>query len=296
MDINNTHKAGFVNIIGKPNVGKSTIMNSMVGERLSIITSKAQTTRHRIHGIVNGNDYQIIYSDTPGILEPRYKLQESMLKTARSALSDADIMLFVTEVDHEPSSETDIVEKLQKMDIPVILVLNKVDLCNQEKLDFLHDQWADLLPKALFLPVSAIKNFNLENLFRIILEKLPYSPPYFAKDSITDKSERFFTGEIIREKILLNYKQEIPYSVEIEVEEFHEEPKIIRIRAVIFVERETQKGIIIGNQGKMIKKTGTDARIEMEKFFDKKVFLELFVKVKKDWRNNDRMLKSFGYR
>jgi len=296
MKTDSKHKAGFVNIIGKPNVGKSTLMNSMIGQKLSIITSKAQTTRHRIHGIVNGDDYQIIYSDTPGILEPKYKLQESMLKSARTAFTDADIILFVTEVAHSPEKETATIEKLNKTKSPVILVLNKIDLCTQEKLEEVFAEWGQHVPNAIIVPVSALNNFNLDNLFKLILDKLPYSPPYYDKDSLTDKTERFFAGEIIREKILFNYQQEVPYSVEIEIEEFHEEEKILRMRAVIYVERDSQKGIIIGNKGGKIKKTGTDARKEMEIFFDKKVFLELFVKVKKDWRNNDKFLKSFGYR
>ena len=296
MKTDSKHKAGFVNIIGKPNVGKSTLMNSMIGQKLSIITSKAQTTRHRIHGIVNGDDYQIIYSDTPGILEPKYKLQESMLKSARTAFTDADIILFVTEVAHSPEKETATIEKLNKTKSPVILVLNKIDLCTQEKLEEVFAKWGQHVPNAIIVPVSALNNFNLDNLFKLILDKLPYSPQYYDKDSLTDKTERFFAGEIIREKILFNYQQEVPYSVEIEIEEFHEEEKILRMRAVIYVERDSQKGIIIGNKGGKIKKTGTDARKEMEIFFDKKVFLELFVKVKKDWRNNDKFLKSFGYR
>ncbi|HYW95566.1 MAG TPA: GTPase Era [Bacteroidales bacterium] len=296
MNTTSTHKAGFVNIVGNPNVGKSTIMNRMVGEKLSIITSKAQTTRHRIHGIVNGDDFQIVYSDTPGILTPKYKLQENMLKAARSALVDADILIYVTDVTEEPGLREDIAGKLQKSGLPVILVLNKVDLCNQEKVEQLFTEWSAVLPDAGFVPMSATEGFNLDRLFNLILEKLPENPPFYSKDLITDKSERFFAGEIIREKILLFYQQEIPYSVEIEIEEFKDTPKIIRIRTVIYVERDTQKGILIGKAGSSLKKTGTEARKEMEKFFGKKVFLELFVKVRKDWRNNDRMLKSFGYR
>ena len=295
MDSTGQHKAGFVNIMGSPNVGKSTIMNAMVGEKLSIITSKAQTTRHRIHGIVNGDDFQIIYSDTPGILDPKYKLQENMLKSARSALSDADIIIYVTEPDEQPGAQTDFMDKIRDMKIPVILALNKIDLCNQEKLEELHEKWISILPNALFIPLSATEKFNIDVILKLILENLPYSPPYYSKEDITDRSERFFTSEIIREKILLNYQQEIPYSVEIEVEEFKEEKTIIRIRAIIYVERDSQKGIIIGNKGEAIKKTGTMARLDMEKFFAKKVFLELYVKVRKDWRNNERMLKNFGY-
>ncbi len=296
MTTENMHKAGFVNIIGNPNVGKSTIMNAMVGEKLSIITSKAQTTRHRIHGIVNGDDFQIVYSDTPGILTPHYKLQESMLKAARSALSDADILIYVTDVTEEPVVKPGFSEALQHPGVPLILVLNKIDLCDQQKVDTLFEAWTALLPEAVFLPLSALKNFNTDRLFSLILEKLPENQPFYPKDSITDKSERFFAAEIIREKVLLNYRQEIPYSVEIEIEEFHDTPELVRIRSVIYVERETQKGIIIGKGGLSLKKTGTEARLEMEKFFGKKVFLELYVKVRKDWRNNDRMLRSFGYR
>lgn len=296
MDTGTTHKAGFVNIVGNPNVGKSTIMNRMVGEKLSIITSKAQTTRHRIHGIVNGDDFQIVYSDTPGILTPKYKLQENMLKAARSALLDADILIYVTDITEEPGLREDIAGKLHNAGLPIILVLNKVDLCDQEKVKQLFTDWSAVLPGAEFVPMSATEGFNLDRLFNLILEKLPENPPFYSKDSITDKSERFFAGEIIREKILLYYRQEIPYSVEIEIEEFKDTPKIIHIRSVIYVERDTQKGIIIGKAGSSLKKTGTEARKEMEKFFGKKVFLELFVKVRKDWRNNDRMLKGFGYR
>jgi len=295
-DGSNAHKSGFVNIIGSPNVGKSTLMNALVGEKLSIITSKAQTTRNRIHGIVNGDDFQIVYSDTPGILKPKYRLQESMLKSARSALIDADIILFVTEVREEPSEELPFIPRLKKADAPVLLVMNKIDLTTQEGLENLRREWEKLLPDSVFIAVSALEKFNLENLFREIMEKLPESPPYYTKEDLTDKSDRFFTGEIIREKILKNYQKEIPYSVEIEVEEFKEEENIIRIRAIIFVERDTQKGIIIGHQGKAIKKTGTDARKDLESFFSKKIYLELFVKVRKDWRNNDSDLKRFGYR
>lgn len=290
------HRSGFVNILGRPNVGKSTLMNSLVGEKLSIITSKAQTTRHRIHGIVNGEDFQIVYSDTPGLLNPKYKLQENMLKAARSALEDADIILYMTEIDEYPSEEMPFIPKLKKYNVPVLLVMNKIDLGNEEKLTELQKRWEEILPNAEFIAVSALLKFNIDNLFRAIFEKLPYGPPYYSKEDLTDKSERFFVGEIIREKILLNYKQEIPYSVEVEVEEFKESKEIIRIRSVIYVERDSQKGIIIGNAGKAIKKTGMDARKDMEEFLGKKVYLELFVKVKKDWRNNENMLRKFGYR
>jgi GTPase len=289
------HKAGFVNILGKPNVGKSTLMNALVGEKLSIITSKAQTTRHRIMGIVNGDDFQIVYSDTPGILKPNYKLQEIMLKSARSAMEDADIILFVTEVWDKAEEENEIIETLKLTDIPVILVLNKIDSSSQEKVDDLLKKWNTVLPKAHLLAVSALHGHNITGLLSLILEKLPENPPYFPKDELTDKSERFFASEIIREKILLNYRQELPYATEIDIEAFKDEEKIVRISAVIYVERETQKGIIIGNKGLALKKTGTEARLDMENFFGKKVFLELFVKVRKDWRNNDRMLRQFGY-
>ena len=290
------HKAGFVNIIGKPNVGKSTLMNSLVGEKLSIITSKAQTTRHRIHGIVNGEDFQIVYADTPGILTPKYKLQESMLRASRSALTDADIILYVTDVNENPGLLPEFEDELHATKTPVILVLNKIDLCTQEKVEALYEAWTAILPNSQFIPVSATENFNIDRLFELILDRLPASPPFYPKDSISDKSERFFASEIIREKVLMNYRQEIPYSVEIEMEEFHDNAEIIRMRAVIYVERDSQKGIIIGKGGTSLKKTGTEARIDMEKFFGKKVFLEVYVKVRKDWRNNDRMLKGFGYR
>jgi GTP-binding protein Era len=289
------HRSGFVNILGRPNVGKSTLMNSLVGEKISIITSKAQTTRHRIHGIVNGEDFQIVYSDTPGLLNPRYKLQENMLKAARSALEDADIILYMTEINEEPSEEMPFINKIKHTEVPTLLVMNKVDLGSEDKLSELQARWEEILPNAEFIAVSALLNFNIENLFKSIYEKLPEGPPYYPKEDLTDKSERFFVGEIIREKILLNYKQEIPYAVEIEVEEFKESEDIIRIRSIIYVERDSQKGIIIGNAGKAIKKTGIDSRKDIEDFFGKKVFLELFVKVKKDWRNNDNMLRQFGY-
>ncbi|MFZ5939376.1 MAG: GTPase Era [Bacteroidota bacterium] len=290
------HKSGFVNIIGKPNVGKSTLMNAMVGEKLAIVTSKAQTTRHRINGIVNTEDYQIVFSDTPGILVPAYKLQETMYKAAQSALKDADVIIYMTEAGESPDPANDFLVKLSKMKIPVLLVINKIDLSNPEKLDGLTEIWGQVLPKAEIIPVSALEKFNIQYLFRRITELLPEAPPYFPKDALTDKSERFFTGEIIREKILLNYKKEIPYSVEIEIESFKEEEAIIRIRALIYVEKESQKGIIIGHQGSALKKVGQESRLEMEQFFNKKVYLELNVKVKKDWRNNELQLKKFGYR
>jgi GTPase len=291
-----THKSGFVNIIGNPNVGKSTIMNALVGERLSIITSKAQTTRHRIMGIVNGEDFQIVYSDTPGILKPSYKLQEVMLKFVDNAFTDADIILYVTDVVETAEKNEKYLGKLNKLKIPVIVLINKIDLIDQEKLESLTESWHELLPKAEILPVSAIKSVNLGLLFDKILKILPEAPPYYPKDALTDKSERFFAAEIIREKILMNYKKEIPYSIEVEIESYKEEQGINRIRAVIYVMRDSQKGIIIGHQGKMIKKTGTEAREDIERFINKKVYLELFVKVRKDWRDQSSQLKKFGYR
>ncbi len=290
------HKSGFVNIIGSPNVGKSTLMNAMVGEKLSIITAKAQTTRHRIQGIVNGEDFQIVYSDTPGILDPKYKLQETMLRTAKSALVDADVILYVTEVREDPEQLSEITNKLAKIKIPVILVLNKIDKSNQEVVEKLVEMWATILPEARILPISAIEKFNLDGLFKMIMEFLPEGPAFYSKDELTDKTERFFAGEILREKILLNYQQEIPYSTEVEIETFKVEERLIRIGAVIYVERDSQKGILIGNKGAAIKMVGTQARIEMEAFFGQRVFLEMFVKVRKDWRNNENALKNFGYR
>ncbi len=290
------HRAGFVNILGRPNVGKSTLLNAMVGEKLSIITTKAQTTRHRIHGIVNGENYQVIFSDTPGIILPRYKLQEVMLKTARAALTDGDIFLYITEIAEEPEKEEFFIEKLNRKKVPVILVINKIDLSNQTTLEKRVEQWQAILPVAEIFPVSALKKFNIENLFMRILELLPESPPFYPKDILTDKSERFIAAEIIREKILMHYQQEIPYSVEIEIESFKEENKLIRILAVIHVEKESQKGILIGHKGESLKRIGRESRLEMEQFFNKRIFLELFVKVQKDWRNNDRKLKNFGYR
>ncbi|MPQ48758.1 GTPase Era [Marinifilum sp. N1E240] len=289
------HKSGFVNIIGNPNVGKSTLMNNLVGERISIITSKSQTTRHRIKGIVNGDDFQIVYSDTPGVLKPNYKLQESMMKFSTSALVDADIILYVTDVVETIDKNEDFLKKVQNTDKPVILILNKIDLTNQEKLVEMMDVWKEKLPKAEIFPMSAKENFNVSNLFDRILELLPEGPPYFAKDEMTDLPSRFFVNEIIREKVLTNYEKEIPYAVEVEVEEFKDEPKIINIMAVINVERTSQKGIIIGHQGKALKKVGTEARKDMEAFFGKKVFLKLYVKVAKDWRNKENKLKGFGY-
>jgi GTP-binding protein Era len=271
-------------------------MNAMVGEKLSIITSRAQTTRHRIHGILNAPAYQVIFSDTPGILDPGYKLQETMLKAARSALVDADILIYLTEMGESPDPADPFLQKVAKAKVPVLLVINKIDLSNQEKVKKCLEEWDRILPRAEKIPISALENFNVDTVFRRILDLLPESPPYYPKDALTDKSERFFVGEMIREKILLQYKQEIPYAVEVEVESFKEEQKLIRISALIYVERESQKGILIGNQGKALKKVGKEARLDMEDFFRKKVFLELRVKVKKDWRNNERFIKDFGYR
>lgn len=289
------HKAGYVNIIGKPNVGKSTLMNAMVGEKLSIITSKAQTTRHRIHGILNTPEYQVIFSDTPGILDPNYKMQESMLKAARSALVDADVLIYMTEIGENPDPIDPFLMKVAKAKVPVLLIINKIDTSDQEKVNAAMEMWDEILPKAEKIPISALKKFNVTSIFNRILELLPESPPYYPKDALTDKSERFFVGEMIREKILLFYKKEIPYAVEVEIESFKEEAKLIRIRALIYVERESQKGILIGNEGKAMKRVGRESRLDMESFFQKKVFLELQVKVKKDWRNNDRFIKNFGY-
>ena len=281
------HKSGFVNIVGNPNVGKSTLMNALVGERISIITSKAQTTRHRILGIVNGDDFQIVYSDTPGVLKPNYRLQESMLNFSRSALTDADVLLYVTDVFDAYEKNIDFIEKVNLNTAPLLLIINKIDLIDEEKLVALVEKWKTLTPRAEIYPVSAIEKFNIEP---------PESPAFFDKDQLTDKSERFFVTEIIREKILLNYDKEIPYSVEVEVEQFKEEGNLLRINAVIYAERDSQKGIIIGHGGKSLKKVGTEARKDLEAFFEKKVFLELFVKVEKDWRNKDTKLKGFGYK
>lgn len=289
------HKAGFVNIIGNPNVGKSTLMNSLVGEKLSIITPKAQTTRHRIMGIVNGEEFQIVYSDTPGIIKPGYKLQEAMMKFVGTAIIDADIILYVTDVKESPEKNSDYIQKVNQANVPVILLINKIDLSNQEELETLVQKWHELVPLAQILPVSAISGFNLSLVLKRIIELLPESPPYFPKDELTDKPERFFASEIIREKIFLNYQQEIPYSIEVQIEEFHDTPRLLRINAVILVVRDSQKSIIIGKKGSALKKTATQARLDMEKFFDKKVFLEVFVKVSKDWRDKDSALKSFGY-
>lgn len=289
------HKSGFVNIIGNPNVGKSTLMNALVGENLSIITSKSQTTRHRIMGIVSGNDFQIVYSDTPGIIKPKYRLQSSMMKFVNTAIGDADVIIYVTDVIEKNDKNIEYIERLNKIDIPVILVINKIDLTIQPVLEILVEQWKTLLPKALIYPVSALEKFNLENIFSKILELIPEAPAYYEKDSLTDKNLRFFASEIIREKILLCYQKEIPYCVEVDIEKFDEDKALYGIEAVIYVARESQKGIIIGHGGKALKRVGTEARKEMEAFFDRKVFLKLFVKVDPDWRDNEQQLKRFGY-
>ena len=289
------HKAGFVNIVGNPNVGKSTLMNRLVGEKISIITSKSQTTRHRIKGIVNTDDYQIVFSDTPGVVKPSYKMQEYMLEFSKSALVDADIILYVTDVVENIEKNLDFIDKVNKSDIPVLLVINKIDLTTQEKLEALFDKWKSLIPRAEIFPLSATENFNVDNLYKRIVELLPEGEPFFPKDELTDLPSRFFVNEIIREKILQYYDKEVPYSVEVEVEEFKEDDKRINIMAVIYVERSSQKGIIIGSQGEALKKVGTQARLDIEAFFGKKEFLNLYVKVLKDWRNKDSELKNFGY-
>ena len=289
------HKAGFVNIVGNPNVGKSTLMNALVGEKISIITSKAQTTRHRILGIVNGEDFQIVYSDTPGVLKPNYKMQEAMLEFSKSALTDADVLLYVTDVVDRPEKNAKFVKMVNASSAPVILVINKIDQIDQEQLEKKVEEWKSIIPRAEILPMAALHKFNLEPLLRRIKELLPESPPFFDKDQLTDKPARFFVTEIIREKILLNYDKEIPYSVEVEVERFKEEENIIRINALIYVERDSQKGIIIGRGGKSLKHIGIEARKDIEAFFDKQVYLELYVKVEKDWRSKDDKLRQFGY-
>lgn len=289
------HKAGFVNIVGNPNVGKSTLMNQLVGEKISIATFKAQTTRHRIMGIVNTDDMQIVFSDTPGVLKPNYKMQEMMLHFSESALADADILLYVTDVVENPEKNVDFLGKVGKMDIPVILLINKIDESDQKKLVELVERWHSLLPKAEILPISAKNKFGIDVLMKRIQELLPESPAYFDKNQLTDKPAKFFVTEIIREKILRYYDKEIPYSVEVVVERFKEETKQININAVIYVERDSQKGIIIGHQGMALKKVSTEARKSLERFFDKKIYLETFVKVDKDWRNSQKELNNFGY-
>jgi GTPase len=289
------HKAGFVNIVGNPNVGKSTLMNALVGEKLSIITKKMQTTRHRIKGIVNGDDFQIVYSDTPGILKPGYKLQETMMKFVDMALIDADVILFVTDVVERPGKNPEYIDRIRKSNVPVLILINKIDLSNQDEVNKLFDYWNEVFSGAGIYPVSAKEKFNLDPVFQRILELLPESPALFGKDALTDRDERFFMKEIIREKILLNYQQEVPYSVEVDVESFKEKEEIIHVRAVIYVSRDSQKGIIIGKGGSMLKKVGSEARLDAEEFFGKKIFLELFVKVAKDWRDKEKQLRNFGY-
>ena len=288
------HKAGFVNIVGNPNVGKSTLMNQLVGERISTATFKAQTTRHRIMGILNTEEMQIVFSDTPGVLKPNYKMQEAMLQFSESALQDADVLLYVTDTVEKPDKNSDFLEKVQKMDVPILLLINKIDLSDQQKLTNQVEEWAKVLPNAEIIPISASNKFNIDVVLKRIKDLLPDSPPYFGKDQWTDKPARFFVTEIIREKILLYYDKEIPYSVEVVVEQFKEEDKI-SIDTVIYVERESQKGIIIGHQGVALKKVSTEARKALEKFFNKTIFLKTFVKVDKDWRNSDKELKNFGY-
>ena len=290
-----SHRAGFVNIIGNPNVGKSTLMNAFVGEKLSIITSKAQTTRHRILGIVNGDDFQVVLSDTPGIIKPAYELQESMMGFVKSALEDADVLIYMVEIGEKVLKDEDFFNKITNSKIPVLLLLNKIDNSNQEQLEEQSEYWQQKVPNAEFFPISALTGFHVKEVFKRILDLLPESPAFFSKDQLTDKPERFFINEAIREKILLHYKKEIPYAVEVETEEFFESDKIIKIRSVIMVERETQKGIIIGHKGSALKRVGVEARKDLEKFFGKKIHLELYVKVNKNWRSDKRQLRRFGY-
>lgn len=292
---NYMHKAGFVNIIGNPNVGKSTLMNSFVGEKLSIITSKAQTTRHRILGIVNGDDFQMVISDTPGIIKPAYELQSSMMDFVKAALDDADVLVYMVEIGEKDLKDEKFFEKIINSKIPVLLLINKIDISNQEELEEYSQMWKEKVPNAEIYPVSALKNFHIKEVFNRIVELLPLSPPFYPKDQLTDKPERFFVNEIVREKILKYYKKEIPYSVEILTEEFFEEEKIIRIRSVIMVERESQKGIVIGHKGVALKRVGTQARRDLEAFFGKQVHIELYVKVNKNWRSNQTQLRRFGY-
>ena len=290
------HKAGFVNIVGNPNVGKSTLMNLFMGERISIATFKAQTTRHRIMGIINSDDAQIVFSDTPGVLKPNYKLQEEMLAFSESALQDADVLLYVTDVVEKPEKNSDFLDKVKRMDVPILVLINKIDLSNQKSLEALVAQWKEQLPQAEIYPISAKVKFNVDNVLARIRQLLPESPAYFGKDQWTDKPARFFVTEIIREKILLYYDKEIPYAVEVVVEQFKETDRNIHINAVIYVERESQKGIIIGHKGFALKKVSTEARKTLEKFFDKTIFLEIFVKVDKDWRSNAKRLEAYGYK
>lgn len=290
-----SHKSGFVNIIGSPNVGKSTLMNQMMGEKFSITTSKAQTTRHRILGIVNDEDYQIVFSDTPGVLDPHYKLHENMMGYVNSALKDGDVILFVTDIYEEEMKHQETLKRIKKTSIPVLLLINKIDQGDQKLIEDKVEYWHKELPEAEILPISALEGFNLEPIRKRILELIPESPPYYDKEEISDRPMRFFVSEMIREKIFMHYKKEVPYATQVEVEEYKEDEEIIRIRAVIYVERKTQKGIIIGHQGKKIKHVGIDARKDIEKFVDKKVHLELYVKVDKDWRGDERKLEKHGY-
>ena len=289
------HKAGFVNIVGKPNAGKSTLLNQLMGEKLAIVTQKAQTTRHRIFGIYNEEDLQIVFSDTPGVLEPKYGLQEKMMDFVKDSLQDADVFLFIIDITDETEASEYLIDRLNKIPVPVLILINKIDVSNQENLEKIIEEWHTKIPKAEILPISAKDGINTELILPKLKFMLPESPPYYGKDQLTDKPERFFVNEAIREKILLNYEKEIPYSVEVVTEIFKEKDTAIVIEAVIYVERDSQKGILIGHKGEMIKKVGTEARVDLEKFFDKKIHLSLFVKVKKDWRKNDRDLKNFGY-
>jgi len=289
------HKSGFVNILGKPNVGKSTLMNAFLGEKLSIITPKAQTTRHRILGIANGDDYQIVFSDTPGILKPNYKLQEQMMHYVWSALDDADLFIVMAEINDTPENN-EVLERVRGKGMPVLLLINKIDLSKQDEVMLAISKWEKAFPEWMVLPISALVGFNIDKVFEKILELLPESPPFYSKDDITDKPVRFFISEIVREKILMNFQQEIPYSVEVEVESYKEEGKLVRIRCIIHVARNSQKGILIGHQGKALKKIGTEARKDIETFIEKKVFLELYVKVSKNWREDEMLLKRFGYK
>lgn len=289
------HKAGFVNIVGSPNVGKSTLMNQLVGERVSIVTSKAQTTRHRILGIVNEEDYQIVFSDTPGVVNSAYKLHDQMMSYVQSSLQDADVLIFITDIFENDMNHVETLEKIQKMDIPKLVLVNKMDLGDQEKVAERLSYWAEKIPGSTIFPISALHGFNLEGIWDKILEHLPESPPYYDKEELTDRPMRFFAAEMIREKIFLHCKKEVPYACQVEIEEYKEEPEITKIRALIIVERDTQKGIIIGKGGEMLKRIGKDARIEIEKFIEQKVFLETFVKVDKDWRTSEKKLKKYGY-
>ncbi len=293
--ISSSHKAGFVNIIGKPNVGKSTLMNILVGERLSIVSSKAQTTRHRILGLINTEEYQIVFSDTPGMLKPKYELHKSMMGFVHLTLEDTDVIVFVTDLFESDEEIEDVIQKINASGVPVLLVINKIDLAKERQLEEVTEYWTSRIQAATVIPISALEQFNTERILQEIVDRLPVHPPFYDKEELTDRPERFFASEIIREKIFTNYKKEIPYSTEVGIEDFHEEESLIRIRATIFVERDSQKGIVIGDKGKMLKKVGTEARADLEKFFGKKVFLETYVKVEQDWRKNKLVLKKFGY-